>query len=283
MLVVRTRDEVRAWHAGKRTAFVPTMGSLHAGHESLLRLAQSRGNPVVLSIFVNPLQFGPGEDFERYPRDLDRDLALAEEVGVDLVFTPSAEEMYPFGEPWITVVPEHGAEALCGRSRPGHFRGVLTVVAKLFGIVAPQVAVFGEKDFQQLTLIRRMVADLEMPIEILAGPTVREADGLALSSRNRYLSADERSRALALVGALRQCESLFAAGVTDAAVYRERLREAADHGVAVEYAEVVHPLTLDSLDQVEAGSVCAIAGRVGSTRLIDNLRLGTELPRENAA
>jgi pantoate--beta-alanine ligase len=283
MLVVRTRAEVGSWIAdcragGATVALVPTMGSLHPGHLSLVEIAAAAGARVGVSIFVNPLQFGADEDFDRYPRDLERDLELAEDAGVALVFAPSVQEMYPSGEPWVTVVPERGSDSLCGRSRPGHFRGVLTVVAKLFGIFSADLAVFGQKDYQQLALIRRMVADLNMPLEIVGGPIVRDPDGLAMSSRNRYLSAEDRRRALALVNALDACHHLFQSGEGDAAAYRRLLHDVQASGVSVEYGEVVHPLTLEALDRVDQGSVCAIAGRVGSTRLIDNLILGTGSP-----
>ncbi len=281
MIVARTRGEVREWTVANRarglpTALVPTMGSLHPGHLSLVEIAAGVAPGAVgLSIFVNPLQFGPTEDFAAYPRDLDRDLALAEAAGVSLVFAPSVEEMYPSGEPWIAVVPEKGADLLCGASRPGHFRGVLTVVAKLFGVFSPDHAVFGRKDYQQLTLIRRMVSDLDMPVDIIAGPIVREADGLAMSSRNRYLSTEERREALSLVRSLAACEALFRAGERDAGVLRQRLADSDGPGAEVEYGEVVHPDTLEPVDRVEAGTVCAIAARVGRTRLIDNIVLGT--------
>lgn len=285
MLVATTQAEVRRWskaaHAdGRRTALVPTMGALHRGHTSLVDIARQAADTVAMSIFVNPLQFGRGEDFDRYPRDLDADLAIAEAAGVDLVFAPTVEEMYPSGEPWIAVVPEKGADVLCGRFRPGHFRGVLTVVAKLFGIFTPDVAVFGRKDYQQLVLIRRMVADLDMPIEILEGPTVREPDGLALSSRNRYLSPEDRERALSLVHSLEDCHRLFEAGERDPEPYRRRMHHPGIDGVSIEYGEVVHPTELTPVERVERGSVCAIAARVGNTRLIDNLVLGSGSPLE---
>jgi pantoate--beta-alanine ligase len=275
MRVVRTKAEVREWvrgarEAGDRIALVPTMGALHAGHLSLVELAKRHAGRTALSIFVNPLQFGPAEDLDRYPRDLDRDLALAGEAGVDLVFAPSTREMYPGGEPATVVVPERGADVLDGASRPGHFRGVLTVVAKLFGIFAPDVAVFGEKDYQQLTLIRRMVLDLDYPITVVGGPIVREPDGLAMSSRNRYLTDEERVRARSLSRALARCRAIFASGERMAAPFREALREAEGPGVEVEYAEVVDPDTLTPLERIGDRAVCAVAARVGATRLIDN-------------
>lgn len=280
MQVVRTKDEARAQvalarAAGRSVALVPTMGFLHAGHLSLVEVARRSADWVAMSIFVNPLQFGPGEDLDRYPRDLTRDLALAEEAGVGLVFAPGVAEMYPHGEPWVTVVPDRGAERLCGASRPGHFRGVLTVVAKLLGVFTPDVAVFGQKDYQQATLIRRMVQDLDIATRIELGPIVREVDGLAMSSRNVYLSTDERRRALALSRSLSRCEALFAAGERSATVYRRALSEAMVPDVQLEYADVVDPGSLEPLEQVEAGSVCAVAARVGATRLIDNVVLGS--------
>jgi pantoate--beta-alanine ligase len=283
MRLVTTRAEVRAWSstlrsAGQRSALVPTMGYLHEGHLSLAEIGRGRADLVALSIFVNPLQFGPSEDFESYPRDLERDLALAESAGADLVFAPVVAEMYPAGEPRVAVIPQRGADVLCGASRPGHFGGVLTVVSKLFGIFTPDVAVFGQKDFQQLTLIRNMTVDLDMPVEIVSAPIRREPDGLAMSSRNRYLSAEERTRALALVRALRECEDLFTAGVSDAAEYRLRMHKAEGVGVSIEYGEVVHPETLEPLRSITSGSLCAIAARVGRTRLIDNHLLGSGAP-----
>ncbi|MEX2583141.1 MAG: pantoate--beta-alanine ligase [Gemmatimonadota bacterium] len=281
MLVARTRREVRDWsrwahEAGERVALVPTMGALHPGHDSLVDIAREAADRVALSIFVNPLQFGPGEDFERYPRDLERDLDAASAAGIDLVFAPSRDEVYPGGEPWIRIVPERGADTLCGRNRPAHFSGVLTVVAKLFGVVSPDVAVFGEKDYQQLVLIRRMVEDLELGVEVRAAPIVREADGLAMSSRNRYLSAEERERSLALSRALRDCAALFTAGERDPAPYRHRLHRLASDGLSLEYGEVVDPVTLAPVERVVDGIVCAVAARVGATRLIDNHILGTD-------
>jgi pantoate--beta-alanine ligase len=277
MRVVSTKAEVRAAVAAVKAAggtvgFVPTMGYLHEGHLRLVDQAREAAGWVMMSIFVNPLQFGPSEDLSRYPRDLERDLALAEARGVDLVFAPAAEEMYPEGEPRVSVVPdEEIAGRLCGASRPGHFRGVLTVVAKLFGIVQPDVAVFGQKDWQQATLIRRMADDLEMPVRIDVAPIVREADGLAMSSRNVYLSEDERERALALSRSLRRARELFEAGESDAAVLKAALLGGMSvPGVEPEYAEVVDPRTLGPVVRAVPGVVCAVAARVGRTRLIDN-------------
>ena len=281
MRVVATKAEVRqavraARAAGKTVALVPTMGYLHDGHLSLLDRAREMADVVMMSIFVNPLQFGPTEDLARYPRDLERDLALASGRGCDLVFTPSAAEMYPDGEPRVSVVPDPRIEGrLDGAGRPGHFRGVLTVVSKLFGIFTPDVAVFGQKDWQQAVLIGRMAADLDVSVRVEVAPTVREADGLAMSSRNVYLSAPERERALALSRALGTCRRLFEGGEADAEVLRAALwREMAVPGVEPEYAEVVDPRTLEPVLKAAAGTVCAVAAKVGRTRLIDNAILG---------
>jgi pantoate--beta-alanine ligase len=282
MRVLETRLEVRealtsVRQQGLRVGLVPTMGFLHEGHLALVDRARELAEYVALSVFVNPLQFSPTEDLNRYPRDLERDCALAAGRGVELLFAPGVREMYPDGAPWVAVVPERGADRLCGAARPGHFRGVLTVVAKLFGIIHPDVAVFGQKDFQQAALIRRMVHDLEIPVEIVVASTVREADGLALSSRNAYLSEGERERATALYAALARCEALFDAGEMDAKTLRAAMRRhLSREGVALEYAEVVHPETLEPVRRAEPGSVCAVAARIGTTRLIDNLILGAD-------
>jgi pantoate--beta-alanine ligase len=279
MRLSRTREETRTWTsscrvAGETIALVPTMGYLHDGHLSLIERAREEADRVVVSIFVNPLQFGPSEDFESYPRDLDRDLDLCDEAGAHHAFSPSVEEMYPRGEPWVNVTPVRGADRLCGASRPGHFAGVLTVVAKLFGIVRPDVAVFGQKDYQQLVLIRRMVEDLEMDVSVVGAPIVREPDGLAMSSRNTYLTPEERRRALALSGALQRCRDAFAKGERNVERFRGLLMEVERPGVALEYGEIVHPDTLEPVDVVFEGAVCALAARVGKTRLIDNAILG---------
>lgn len=282
MHIIHTKLEVReaiaeARGRGQRIALVPTMGYLHEGHLSLIDRARNQSDWVTLSLFVNPLQFGPAEDLDRYPRNPERDAALARERGVDLLFVPSIAEMYPRGEPRVAVVPEMGADRLCGASRPGHFRGVLTVVAKLLGIITPDVAVFGQKDYQQAVLIRRMVDDLDINIRIELAPIVREPDGLAMSSRNIYLSVDAREQALSLSRGLARCQALFAAGEWDAEILRSAMRNAmpAD-GVQIEYADVVDPDTLDPLDRAGAGAVCAVAARIGATRLIDNIVLGVE-------
>ena len=274
--ITELRQTVGAWRAGGlKVALVPTMGALHAGHLSLVDRARELAPFVAMSIFVNPLQFGAGEDLDRYPRTLDADLALAAERGVDLVFAPSAAEMYPGGPPQVTVHPGPLGERLEGAVRPGHFAGVLTVVAKLFGIFTPDVAVFGQKDWQQATVIRRMVADLDLPVGVEVAPTVREADGLAMSSRNVYLSDHERRQALALRSGLDRARALFAAGERDAETLRAAVWTAMSiPGVAPEYAEVVDGGTLEGVAVAGPGSVALVAARVGGTRLIDNDVLG---------
>jgi pantoate--beta-alanine ligase len=274
--VVGAKSQVRAVigavrAGGRQIAFVPTMGFLHEGHLTLIDRARELADFVVLSIFVNPLQFGPSEDLDRYPRDLERDLELARGRGVDLVFAPSVEEMYPRGEPRVAVVPGPAADTLCGASRPGHFRGVLTVVAKLFGIVQADVAVFGQKDFQQAALIRAMVEDLDFHTRVEVAPTVREPDGLAMSSRNVFLSADERGQALSLSRGLGRARALFEAGESDAGTLRAALlNELSAAGIQAEYGEAVDPRTLAPVERALPGTVLAVAARVGKTRLIDN-------------
>jgi pantoate--beta-alanine ligase len=267
--VVRTRADLAAARAARTgtLALVPTMGALHAGHAELIRHATTLADAVAVSIFVNPLQFGPGEDLDRYPRTLDRDLALLDELGVGLVFAPGAAEMYPAGRPAVTVDPGPLGGLLEGASRPGHFAGVLTVVTKLLGLVRPDVAVFGEKDYQQLALIRRTVADLELGVQIAGAPTVRDPDGLALSSRNRYLAPAERQQALALSRALR-------AGAEEGPNGAGAVLKAATeqlHGIDVDY------LALRGVDLGPAPTTgparLLVAARVGTTRLIDNTAL----------
>lgn len=280
MRLVGTKSDVREWVAGARgegetVALVPTMGYLHRGHLSLVEIATRSADRVALSIFVNPLQFGAGEDLDRYPRDLDRDVELARNAGVDLVFAPTAIEMYPEGEPWVAVSPGRGSDRLCGGSRPGHFRGVLTVVAKLFGVFTPDAAVFGQKDYQQLVLIRRMVEDLDFAVRVHAAPIVREPDGLAMSSRNVYLSDEDRARARSISEAMRACQEMFSSGTEDGSAYVRKMEEVAGGRVDLEYAQVVHPRTLETVERVFEGAVCATAARVGATRLIDNQILGS--------
>jgi pantoate--beta-alanine ligase len=266
--------------AGARLALVPTMGYLHEGHASLLREARRRadegGRPglALASIFVNPTQFGPGEDLARYPRDLARDLATCAAAGVDWVLAPSDPEQVfgPDHQTWVTV--EQASQGLCGASRPGHFRGVATVVAKLLHLSCPQVAIFGEKDWQQLAVLRAMVRDLAFGVEVVGMPIVREPDGLALSSRNAYLSPDERARALALSRALRAARDAVAGGARAAAPLVAAARTALEAaGARVDYVEVVHPTTLAPVAQVAPGSVMLLAAFLGRTRLIDNLVL----------
>lgn len=260
--------------AGKRLGFVPTMGALHEGHRSLVRAAKSSCEAVAASIFVNPTQFGPKEDLARYPRSFERDREMLEREGVDLLFAPSVEEMYPSGAvTWVTV--EELSGKLDGRSRPGHFRGVTTVVTKLFHIIEPEAAFFGQKDAAQLAIIRRMVRDLNFPVEIVGCPIVREADGLAMSSRNAYLNPEQRKEALALYRSLQRAESLVAAGERSS----EKLALGAKqefvgaNGVELDYFEVVNPETLDPVEDINADALIAVAAYVGTIRLIDNLLL----------
>ena len=250
------------------------MGALHEGHLSLVRAARKESDIVVVSIFVNPTQFGPTEDFARYPRDLDGDLAKAAGAGTDVAFVPAAADMYP-PEARTRVEVREVSEGLCGARRPGHFVGVATVVAKLFGIVRPHVALFGEKDYQQLAVIRRMVADLNLPVEIVGCPTLRDPDGLALSSRNVFLSPAERVRALAIPRGLAVAREGFAAGERRASVLADAALAIIKQGVdRIDYVEVRDADTLQPLDRLERPAVILAAGYVGATRLIDNLRLG---------
>ncbi|MBK8482536.1 MAG: pantoate--beta-alanine ligase [Proteobacteria bacterium] len=257
---------------GKRIGFVPTMGALHAGHLSLVRLAAQHADALVVSIFVNPLQFGPGEDLMRYPRDLAGDGAKCAEAGVALLFSPTAEQFYPSGFQ-TQVEVESLARGLCGERRSGHFRGVCTVVTKLFNIVGPCVAVFGAKDYQQLAVIRRMVVDLDQPVTIVSGPIVREVDGLAMSSRNACLSAEERRQAPFLYAALQRAREVVGAGERDAAALLLVTRAALAGATlaAVDYVELRHAQTLAPLTQVLPGAtLLALAVTFGRTRLIDN-------------
>jgi len=268
----RFADDIR--RRGERIGFVPTMGFLHEGHISLMREARRRSDVVVASIFVNPTQFGPREDFSRYPRDLDRDCAMMETVPVDVLFAPTPSEMYPPGaQTWVEVTDL--TRGLCGKSRPGHFRGVTTVVAKLFNIVKPHLAFFGEKDFQQLRAIQQMVCDLNIDVEIVPMPIVRESDGLAMSSRNAYLSPAERADALALNRALVAAREAYESGVRspDDLVATATRVLAATPSVAIEYVDAVAAETLDAPASPERPILLAIATRVGATRLIDNVVL----------
>ncbi len=269
---------MRAWsHAerarGRKIGFVPTMGFLHEGHLRLVDRARELAQRVVLSIFVNPLQFGPKEDFTKYPRDLERDRQLAEDRGVDCLFVPEGNEMYPV-QPVARVTGGPAADTLEGAARPGHFGGVLTVVAKLFHIVAPDVAVFGRKDFQQATLVKRMVQDLDFPITVDVLATVRELDGLALSSRNSYLNPDQRRSAVALSRALRTVEQTWRSGEADpAALERRGLETLRVPGVEPEYLALVDE-NLQPVPRATARTIAVLAARLGATRLIDNVVLG---------
>lgn len=280
MRLVRSVDDVRAavraWrHAGRRIAFVPTMGNLHAGHLSLIEAARAHGERFVASLFVNPMQFGPNEDFAHYPRTPERDERMLRDAGCDLLFMPDVREMYPHGAEGATRVEVPGlSDILCGEFRPGHFQGVTTVVCKLLHIVEPDAAVFGEKDFQQLTIIRRMVSELCMPVHIIAASTVRDADGLAMSSRNQYLTAAERERAPALHRALCAAAGALAAGERDhARIEREGLRALEAEGFRPDYFAVKRA---EDLGPPAAGSthlVVLTAAHLGRARLIDNVQV----------
>ena len=258
--------------AGQTISFVPTMGFLHEGHLTLLREGRKRGDLLVLSIFVNPTQFGPSEDLDCYPRDFERDEGLARECGVDLIFYPDAKAIYPEGYATYVTVEGPLTTTLEGSCRPTHFRGVTTVVAKLFIIVQPHVAIFGRKDFQQLVVIRRMTLDLNLPVEIVGMPIVRETDGLAMSSRNVYLSADERRQALALIDSLRKSAAEVLNGEQDAAKVLESVhhRLTAEPDLRIDYVKICHALTLEEVDTIDHESVMLLAVSVGKTRLIDN-------------
>ena len=260
--------------AGKRIGFVPTMGALHDGHLSLIRAAKSRCDLVVASIFVNPTQFGPNEDLAKYPRTFERDCQLLEKENADLLFAPTVEEMYPQDAvTWVTV--EGLSEKLDGKSRPGHFRGVTTVVAKLFHIVEPDIAFFGQKDAAQVAIIRRMVRDMKFPVEIVACPIVREPDGLAMSSRNAYLDSSQRKAALVLSRALWEVERKYKSGERDTNTLIERGKQliAKEPAARLDYLELVNADTLDPVAQATPGTMVAVAAYVGNTRLIDNLLL----------
>lgn len=268
------RTSRTARRKGKRIGLVPTMGALHEGHLSLVRAAKNRGDVVVVSIFVNPTQFGPNEDFSKYPRTFERDCELLEKEGVDLLFAPSVKEMYPDGA--VTYVTVEGmSDRLCGKSRPGHFRGVTTVVAKLFNIVEPDLAFFGQKDAAQAAIIKRMVRDLNLPVEIVVCPIVREPGGLAMSSRNAYLDAQQRKSALVLSRSLEAVKQAFDQGewnpdrlaAAGKAVFSE------EPSVRLDYFEMVNPETLELVTKMDGAILVAIAAYVGTTRLIDNLIL----------
>ena len=266
---------VRRWKAEKKTiGFVPTMGYLHEGHLSLVREAKKRADVTVVSIFVNPIQFGPDEDFKKYPRDLEKDSAYLMKGGADYLFYPDAAEMYPPG--FRTFLEVHGLQdRLCGKSRPGHFRGVATVVLKLFNIVGPDLAFFGAKDAQQVLIIKRMAVDLNLDVEVVTCPVVRESDGLALSSRNAYLSSEERKAARVLSVSLRRAEQTVAAGERDAAKVIAGIRSAieAEPLARVDYVEAVDPTNLEPVAEIRGTVLLTLAVFIGSTRLIDNIRL----------
>jgi len=279
MNTIKSVSDMQQWacatrEAGKRIAFVPTMGFLHEGHVALMREGKGRGDYLVVSIFVNPTQFGVGEDYEDYPRDLEEDTEKVSSAGGNIIFAPSAKEMYPSGYQTFVAV-EKVTQNLCGASRSTHFQGVTTVVAKLFNIVKPHVAIFGEKDYQQLVTIRQMTRDLNFDIEIIGMPTIREEDGLAMSSRNKYLSPEERKQALCLFNALNQVEKLFRGGeknskkLIDRAATIIRVQSAAD----IDYVKVCHPETIEDLEWIDDRALMALAVKIGKTRLIDNLVL----------
>ncbi len=265
---------------GKKIAFVPTMGYFHEGHLSLMKEAKKMADCLVVSIYVNPTQFGPKEDFSKYPRDLDRDLKMAESVNVDVIFYPPDKEMYPANyQTYVDV--EKVTQNLCGMSRPGHFRGVATVCNKLFNIVKPDFAIFGKKDFQQFVTIKRMVDDLNMDIQIVGSPTVRESDGLAMSSRNKYLNKDERKSALTLFKALKLAQKLYSNGEKKSSVIItevEKLIKRASF-TAIDYIKICDTRTLKDADKIKNQSVIALAVKVGNTRLIDNHVFGEKLDR----
>lgn len=279
MQVLRTIAEVRQWvherrRAGEAIHFVPTMGYFHEGHLSLMRRAKADGGRVIVSLFVNPLQFGPQEDFERYPRDFERDRAMAESVGVDAMFVPEASEMYP-PDFQTQVRVQRLSQPLCGRSRPGHFEGVATVVLKLFHIVTPDRAYFGEKDYQQLRIIQQLVRDLNLTVEIVPCPIVREPDGLAMSSRNVYLTPEERAAATVLYRSLQWAQAQVAQGVRDATTLREQVEAqiAGTPHARIDYVEVVDAETLEPLEVIDRLARLAVAAYFGKARLIDNIAL----------
>ncbi len=277
MEVAKTIESVRnlvsaARREGRKIGFVPTMGALHIGHVSLVEAAAKDCDFIVVSIFVNPTQFGPGEDFESYPRPIEADLEICRNAGVDVVFAPTPKEMYPAENiTWVTV--EKLTEPLCGRGRPGHFRGVTTVCTKLFNIVCPDAAYFGRKDAQQAIVIKRMVADLNMPLEIIICPTVREPQGLAISSRNQYLSEQQKKDAAVIYKSLQQCRRMIDSGVVDAgeiiAAMRQTLQQVP--AIEIEYVSIVDAQTLESVQKIAGKVLTAVAVKLGPARLIDNI------------
>lgn len=282
MIIVRTVKDMQRrandWrNEGKTIAFVPTMGYLHEGHLSLMREGREKADVVVVSIFVNPTQFGPNEDLDRYPRDFEGDEKKCREVGVDAIYYPSVEEMYPRGYQTYVNVTEL-SKGLCGAVRPGHFQGVATVCTKLFNAVKPHFAIFGEKDYQQLQVIRRMVKDLDMDLEIVGMPTVREPDGLAMSSRNKYLNKDERARAAYLFKSLSEARSAYEKGERNVAKLAEVVKEGLKRAnpCEIDYIEIRDANDLTPIEKVDQPAVIAIAVKIGSTRLIDNIVLGRQ-------
>jgi len=279
MKIVETIQEMRKWSEeqkcdGEKIIFVPTMGALHEGHLSLLREGKKHGGKLVLSIYVNPTQFAPGEDFEKYPKNLETDSAMAERCGVDVIFAPECNEMYPEGYQTFVEV-EKITNMLCGKARPSHFKGVTTVVAKLFNIVRPDIAIFGKKDFQQLVIIKRMAQDLNMDIEIIGYPIVRENDGLAMSSRNKYLNHNERIAAASINKSLRTAQKMIEDGETNATAIVSRIESIIEEsGIPrIDYISIADPQTLEDVDKITRPALIAIAAFVGKARLIDNLHL----------
>lgn len=282
MKVAKTIESVRklvkaAHSKGKRIGFVPTMGALHIGHIFLIEKAKKQTDFVVVSIFVNPTQFGPSEDFKKYPRPIKSDLAICRKAGVDVVFAPTAKQIYPQENlTWVNV--EKLTEQLCGRFRPGHFRGVTTVCAKLFNIVAPDVAFFGQKDAQQAIVIKKMVADLNMPLKIVVCPTVRHSDGLAVSSRNQYLTHQQKKDATYIYKALKKSESLVKAGTKKSKTIISKMKKVLKQvtSIKIEYISIVDAETLRELEKITGKVLVAVAVKIGSTRLIDNILIDTE-------
>ena len=258
---------------GYKIGFVPTMGYLHKGHLSLVEIAKKKADKVVVSIYVNPTQFGPNEDFNKYPRDINKDKKVLRKMGVDVLFLPTNRMMYPEG--YLTYVEvERLSKILCGLSRPSHFRGVTTVVLKLFNIVKPDIAIFGEKDYQQAVIIKRMVKDLHLDVKIITGEIIREQDGLAMSSRNTYLSTNERKRATVLYKSLILAKEMVNAGERDCKKIKDRMKKLiTSEGGKVDYVEIVHPESLKSLSKIEGKSRALVAVWIGRTRLIDNMLL----------
>ncbi len=290
MQLIHRISEMREWikterYKGNKIGLVPTMGYLHEGHLSLVEKARKQNQAVVMSIFVNPLQFGPQEDYQSYPRDLQKDCDSAEKAGVDVVFNPSVEEMYLRYPPYTTVCIEEITKYLCGKSRPGHFQGVATVVSKLFNIVQPDRAYFGQKDYQQLIVIKTLVEDLNIPVAIEGVPIKREKDGLAVSSRNVYLSGEEREQAVCLYEALMLCQDLYMRGERG----REKLIQAMKERIlqeskaTIDYVEVCDTRTLVPVSKINTPAVAALAVKIGNTRLIDNVILGGDKNAEEDA